>query len=411
MNYTNLVPKKRFQECRQQLKLMTFGNVTQKIRSYPLSRSYETEFSNTKYIHYGDIHKAQNGILYDTNSLPNIVDGNYETLENGNLILADASEDYTGIAKPMIIQDSHIENVVAGLHTIALQLIDINPLFLYYLLQSDSFRAFGYMHGTGMKVFGISYKELSKFQFGMPSNYEQKKIGHFLAKLDKLISLVQHQITLKQKYIKALMQQMFPSGNNLIPNMRFNEFGLDWEKVSLNTMLKERDEKIEQSRDYPLMSFVQNEGVVPKGDRYNREFLVKDKNKLYKKTKKGDFIYSSNNLETGSIGFNNQGNAVISPVYSIFYSKNRDDIQFIGRTFFRSDFIAKMVKYRQGVMYGQWRIHANDFLKITLAIPDDKEKIQITKLFNLLDEDIKIYRKKEYNLKLLKNYYLKQLFC
>jgi type I restriction enzyme S subunit len=42
------------------------------------------------------------------------------------------------------------------------------------------------------------------------------------------------------------------------------------------------------------------------------------KTKKYKKTELGDFIYSSNNLETGSIGLNNYGSASISPVYSIF---------------------------------------------------------------------------------------------
>lgn len=52
------------------------------------------------------------------------------------------------------------------------------------------------------------------------------------------------------------------------------------------------------SDEYPLMAFIANEGVAPKGERYDRSALVTDTvNKLYKKTEKGDFIYSSNNLE------------------------------------------------------------------------------------------------------------------
>ena len=84
------------------------------------------------------------------------------------------------------------------------------------------------------------------------------------------------------------------------------------------------------------MAFIQNQGVAPKGDRYNRDFLVNDvENKKYKQTEKGDFIYSSNNLETGSIGLNNYGNAVISPVYSIFKPTGIADSDFIGRSFQR----------------------------------------------------------------------------
>ena len=67
------------------------------------------------------------------------------------------------------------------------------------------------------------------------------------------------------------------------------------------------------------MAFIANQGVAPKGERYDRSALVHDETgKKYKKTEFGDFIYSSNNLETGSIGLNKYGNACISPVYSIF---------------------------------------------------------------------------------------------
>ena len=85
--------------------------------------------------------------------------------------------------------------------------------------------------------------------------------------------------------------------------------------------------------EYPLMAFIANEGVAPKGDRYDRSALVSDTgNKKYKRTEKNDFIYSSNNLETGSIGLNKYGNATISPVYSIFYSTGIADADFIGRS-------------------------------------------------------------------------------
>lgn len=111
------------------------------------------------------------------------------------------------------------------------------------------------------------------------------------------------------------------------------------------------------SDEYPLMAFIASEGVAPKGERYDRSALVTDTvNKLYKKTEKGDFIYSSNNLETGSIGLNKYGKACISPVYSIFEPTGIADSDFLGRRLVRKDFINAMVKWRQGVIYGQWRI-------------------------------------------------------
>ena len=148
------------------------------------------------------------------------------------------------------------------------------------------------------------------------------------------------------------------------------------------------------SEEYPLMAFIANEGVAPKGERYDRSSLVTDtENKLYKKTECGDFIYSSNNLETGSIGLNKYGKACISPVYSIFQPTGIADSNFLGRRLVRKDFINSMVKWRQGVIYGQWRIHESDFLKIEIPVPSVEEQKQIGTFLNSLDNLITLHQR------------------
>ena len=149
------------------------------------------------------------------------------------------------------------------------------------------------------------------------------------------------------------------------------------------------------SDEYPLMAFIANEGVAPKGERYDRSALVTDTvNKLYKKTEKGDFIYSSNNLETGSIGLNKYGKACISPVYSIFEPTGIADSDFLGRRLVRKDFINAMVKWRQGVIYGQWRIHESDFLKIEIPVPSVEEQRKIGAYLDQLDNLITLHQRK-----------------
>ena len=151
------------------------------------------------------------------------------------------------------------------------------------------------------------------------------------------------------------------------------------------------------SDEYPLMAFIANEGVAPKGERYDRSALVTDTvNKLYKKTEKGDFIYSSNNLETGSIGLNKYGKACISPVYSIFEPTGIADSDFLGRRLVRKDFINAMVKWRQGVIYGQWRIHESDFLKIEITVPSVEEQRKIGTYLDQLDHLITLHQRQPF---------------
>lgn len=149
------------------------------------------------------------------------------------------------------------------------------------------------------------------------------------------------------------------------------------------------------SEKYPLMAFIANQGVAPKGERYDRSALVNDEaGKKYKRTEFGDFIYSSNNLETGSIGLNKYGNASISPVYSIFKPTGKVDFDFLGRRFLRKDFINEMVKWRQGVVYGQWKIHETDFLNINVTVPNIDEQKRIGIFLDSLDHLITLHHRK-----------------
>ena len=195
-----------------------------------------------------------------------------------------------------------------------------------------------------------------------------------------------------------------------VPKLRFPGFTEDWEQRKLSDILVERNEQQVETNEYPLMSFVQGHGVVPKGERYDRSFLVLDQSKKYKRTELGDFIYSSNNLETGSIGINKTGKAVISPVYSIFYGVSIGDSQFIGIMSLLPRFIAKMIRFRQGVVYGQWRIHEKDFLDISILIPSEAERTKITKLILSIEELITLHQRKLNNLKLKKKALLQKLF-
>ena len=195
------------------------------------------------------------------------------------------------------------------------------------------------------------------------------------------------------------------------PAIRFKGFSDAWEQRKVGDLLIERNQQAPMSDEYPLMAFIANEGVAPKGERYDRSALVTDTvNKLYKKTEKGDFIYSSNNLETGSIGLNKYGKACISPVYSIFEPAGIADSDFLGRRLVRKDFINAMVKWRQGVIYGQWRIHESDFLKIEIPVPSVEEQRKIGAYLDRLDNLITLHQRKFEKLTNVKKSMLEKMF-
>ena len=231
--------------------------------------------------------------------------------------------------------------------------------------------------------------DVESMEIYLPSLLEQEQIGGFFKQLDNLITLHQRECI-----------SFTASAGRLILTANKKRNTSSWEQRKVGDLLIERNQQAPMSDEYPLMAFIANEGVAPKGERYDRSALVTDTvNKLYKKTEKGDFIYSSNNLETGSIGLNKYGKACISPVYSIFEPTGIADSDFLGRRLVRKDFINAMVKWRQGVIYGQWRIHESDFLKIEIPVPSVEEQRKIGAYLDQLDNLITLHQRKPFLMK------------
>ena len=253
--------------------------------------------------------------------------------------------------------------------------------------------------------------DVESMEIYLPSLLEQEQIGGFFKQLDNLITLHQRKFEKLTNVKKSMLEKMFPRNGSCYPEIRFKGFTDPWEQRKVGDLLIERNQQAPMSDEYPLMAFIASEGVAPKGERYDRSALVTDTvNKLYKKTEKGDFIYSSNNLETGSIGLNKYGKACISPVYSIFEPTGIADSDFLGRRLVRKDFINAMVKWRQGVIYGQWRIHESDFLKIEITVPSVEEQRKIGAYLDQLDNLITLHQRELEKLQNIKKSMLEKMF-
>ena len=241
----------------------------------------------------------------------------------------------------------------------------------------------------------IGYNDFGNMVIHFPPYEEQEKIAEILFTQDKVIELCDKEIEQLLLLKKAYLQELFPKKGSNAPELRFKGYSKPWKSAKVGELLKERVEYAPKSIEYPLMAFIANKGITTKGERYDRSSLIKDEeNKPYKRTEKGDFIYSSNNLESGSIGINTYGKASISPVYSIFFSTDLADSDFISRCLIRKDFINEMIKLRQGVIYGQWKIHESDFLKIDVLVPDVLEQKKLGEFLKSIDQSIVLSQKK-----------------
>ena len=229
-------------------------------------------------------------------------------------------------------------------------------------------------------LLNISFDDYMSVILHLPSLKEQAHIADFLKKLDERITAQDKLVASLKKYKRGLLHDVLSEKIKITTET--------WTEHRIGEFLHSKNIKQLPTTDAPLMAFTATGGVCDKGERYDRGFLVKDaSSKLYKRTDLNDFIYSSNNLDVGSIGLNLYGSAVISDVYEIFSIKDADP-WFISEAIKQKPIMCRILKYRQGCLYGQYRIYAEDFLGVSVKIPSYEAQKKIGAVFSKIDGKI-----------------------
>lgn len=178
-------------------------------KSYPYSRAIEG-MGEIRYIHYGDIHSKYGGIV-EINNFPSItITGSYDFIENGDIIFADASEDYNDLGKCITVRIKDQEKVISGLHTHRFKVREsVDPRFLLYYSKTKEYKTWMRKLGAGISVLGISKSNLEKIELSLPTLQEQRKISNFLFTFDSKITNEEVKLKFLQEQKKGFMQQMF----------------------------------------------------------------------------------------------------------------------------------------------------------------------------------------------------------
>ena len=136
-------------------------------------------------------------------------------LVEGDLVIADASEDYNDIGKAIEIIALDGQRILAGLHTIIAR-PKTNKLergFMSVYVRSFLYKSQIRIIAQGTKVLGLPKKYLKDVVLYIPTKPEQLKIYNFFSSmnnsLDELIKIKQEQVAKTKNWEKGLMQNLF----------------------------------------------------------------------------------------------------------------------------------------------------------------------------------------------------------
>ena len=254
---------------------------------------------------------------------------------------------------------------------------DTNNEFLYYLAQTKKHHFIKY--ASGSTFLEISNSEIRKTKCTVPGTEEQTQIAAFLSALDDRIS-VQNKIIEDLKILKKeLCNDHFKSV--------LHDASLRY--ITLKEILTERKEYCSKDGTY-THGTLSKEGVAPKTERYDRDFLVKKEDKQYKVTHLNDICYNPANLKFGVICRNTYGDLIFSPIYVTFEISDNVYPAYIELFLTNPNFIGRIRRYEQGTVYERMAVSPEDFLSYETHIPAYEEQVEFANEMQRIQRKIEL---------------------
>lgn len=397
-------PKLRFPEFKDEWKLQKLGNLAQFSKGKSLSKK-DLNINGNPCILYGELYTKYGAILNKVYSKTSTQNDSLVFSKRNQILIPSSGETDIDIATATAI-DTDVKIAIGGDLNIITPINSDGRFISLYINGKGKYNLAKYAQGKS--VVHLYNSDIKKLNFYLPTNMvEQKKIGDFFSKLDQQIELEEKKLELLEQQKKGYMQKIFSQ------ELRFkDDNGNDypnWAVVKLKDILSERKEYASKTENYPHAT-LSTSGITLKSDRYNRDFLVKDKSKKYKVTIMNDICYNPANLKFGVITRNRIGSVIFSPIYITFEVNNGYSPLFIELLVTRNDFINRVRKYEEGTVYERMAVKPEDFLNYETEIPCLEEQKKIGDFLVKIDKLIENQSKKIDCLKQRKQGLLQKMF-
>lgn len=251
----------------------------------------------------------------------------------------------------------------------------------------------------GKSIVHLQADELKKISIAYPTIDEQQKISGFIDQIDERIE-VQNKIISDLKVLKKeLCNRYFKAVHN--------DMSLGY--ITLKDILTERKEYCSKDGTY-THGTLSKEGVSPKTERYDRDFLVKNEDKQYKVTHFNDICYNPANLKFGVICRNTYGNLIFSPIYVTFEIADTVYPAYIELFLTNANFIGRIRRYEQGTVYERMAVSSEDFLSYETRMPTYEDQVKFADKIQRIQDKIELETSFLNYLQKQRKYFLNAMF-
>lgn len=260
----------------------------------------------------------------------------------------------------------------------------------------------GTFQGIAKKTTSIAHLGVSRFadlKLNWPPLEEQKKIAEVLEAWSNAILVSEKLLLNCRKQKLALMQQLLTGKRRLDPswntsNRQVTTHGTipeDWSYPRIESIAQDISLKHSSRADYPVLSCTKHGGLVD-SLKYFKKRVFSENLATYKVAPRGSFVYATNHIEEGSIGYQNLYDiGLVSPMYTVFKTNSDVDDRYLYCLLKTEHYRQIFAAVTNASVDRRGSLRWNQFKKLHIPLPPIEEQHRIADLLDLADHDIKLF--------------------
>ena len=260
----------------------------------------------------------------------------------------------------------------------------------------------------------LNAETLMDIELLLPIKDEQIQIGHYLARLDHLITLHQRKYEKLHNIKKSMLEKMFPKNGSNIPEIRFKGFTEAWEQRKLSEIADKVTEKNAGLHYIETFTNSAEFGIISQRDFFDHDIAKMSSLGGYYIVRNEDFVYNpriSTSAPVGPINRNKLGRiGVMSPLYTVFRPHDVDTTYL--EYFFKSKYWHSFMNFNgdSGARSDRFSIKDSVFFEMPIPLPYIEEQRKIGEHLTQLDHLITLHQRELEKLQNIKKSMLEKMF-
>ncbi|WP_333679146.1 restriction endonuclease subunit S [Dyella sp.] len=316
--------------------------------------------------------------------------------------------------RPMTILFNGKANVNNHAHVIVNSEKCLASWFFYWFMHRDLTSV---LSRQGVGRYKLTKAGLEELEIAIPPLEEQYKIVRIFSIWNKTIATTEHLLATTRKQKQAMLARVLTGKRRLrsfVGDAKFRPtphgtIPEDWSYPKIEEIASEINKRHSEEAPFPVLSCTKHEGLVDSLSYFNKQVFSKDLS-TYKIVPRGTFVYATNHIEEGSIGYQDLYDfGLVSPMYTVFNTTNEVHDGYLYRLLKTEHFRQIFEASTNSSVDRRGSLRWNEFKKLHIPLPPMMEQKAIDDVLTHMDREIELLKQQLRKLQMEKSALMQQL--